>query len=52
MAEAKKTRGVWIIHVKGSDSKQCADMGHDKCNQTPSEGVSHYDEQEKNKKEE
>lgn len=48
MEEAKKTKGAWIIHVKGPDDEQGTDAG---CKPTPNGSTPHYGEQRKTKDE-
>ena len=42
MEETKKTRGAWVIHVKGPDDGQGTDVG---CSPTPGGGTPHSSEQ-------
>lgn len=51
MDKAKKTRGVWIIHVSGPSDEQSTDVGHAKCNTASCGGISRHGEREKVKKE-
>ena len=45
MGGTKKTKGAWVIHVRGRSSGKGAGAGHDKCDLGSSEGIPCHNEQ-------
>ena len=45
MGGTKKTKGAWVIHVRGCRSGKGAGAGHDKCDLGSSEGIPCHNEQ-------
>lgn len=47
----KKTRGAWMVTVKGASTGQGADAGHGRCSPAPGGDIPHHSEQENAKDE-